>query len=164
MKTRVRPARLDDIPFVRALSVEMVVHGIPHTRRVDPQVVRERARTSLAQLEMTLLDKDFRILVADDEETAERLGYIMLDLHSVESSTGDRQCLIHDVAVKREHWGRFVVHSLIRAAVELAAQRGMLYLVGEVTRSNERTLGTALKGLGFEVERHQIVKHVPPLG
>ena len=53
-----------------------------------------------------------------------------------------------------------MVHHLIRAASALTAERGLLYLVGEVTRSNDRTLGTALKGLGFEIERHQIVKRV----
>lgn len=162
MMTRVRSALLKDIALVRALAVEMVVHGIPHTRRIDPKVVQARTRESLAQLEMTLLDKDFRILVAENAENGEFLGYIMLDFGARESSTGEAQVLIHDLAVKREHWGRRVVVHLVNGAVAATAERGCPYLVGEVTTANERTLGTALKGLGFEIERHQIMKRCLP--
>lgn len=162
MTTRVRAATLKDIPLVRALSIQMVVHGIPHTRRIDPKVVQARTRESLAQLEMTLLDRDFRILVAENTESGEFMGYIMLDFRARESSTGEAQVLIHDLAVKREHWGRMVVNHLIKEAAKASAERGCPYLVGEVTKANERTLGTALKGLGFEVERHQIMKRCLP--
>ena len=89
MKIKVRPATLRDIPIVRALAVEMVVHGIPHTRQVDAKVVQARTRESLARLEMTLLDTGFRILVAEDEERSELLGYVMLDFNARESSTGE---------------------------------------------------------------------------
>lgn len=162
MTTRVRLATLKDIPLVRALAVEMVVHGIPHTRHIDPTLVQARTRESLAQLEMTLMDKDFRILVAENDETGEFLGYIMLDFRSRESSTGEAQVMIHDLAVRRAHWGRYVVNRLVKGAAALAAERGIPYLVGEVTKSNERTLGTAIKAFDFEIERHQIMKRCLP--
>lgn len=162
MKIVIREARLKDIPFVRNLAVESVVHGIPHTRDVDPEWVRGRTRESLAQLEMVLANKDFKILVAEDPDKKQPVGYIMLDLLSEETSTGEPQVMIHDLAVRRDYWGRMVVNHLIRAAAEVTAERGFKYLVGEVTKSNERTLGTACKGLGFEIERHQIVKKVVP--
>jgi ribosomal protein S18 acetylase RimI-like enzyme len=136
----------------------MVVHGIPRTRTVEPETVQARAREVLGGLDRMLATDGFRILVAESD--GERVGYIMLDFRAEEASTGERQCLIHDLAVRRDHWGRFVVHRLIAAAEEEAAARGLPYLVGEVSASNKRALGTALRGLGFDVERHQIVKRI----
>jgi len=157
----IREAKLRDVPFVRDLAVESVAYGIPHTRDVSPDYVRARTRKSLAELELVVrLEKDFKVLVAEDTEKLRIAGYIMLDLRDEESSTGEPQCMIHDLAVRRDYWGRFVVNRLIRAAADLTASRGLRYLVGEVTSSNKRTLITATKALGFEIERHQIVKKV----
>ena len=163
MNLTVRPATVADIPAVRSLAIESIVWGVPHTRSIDPHVVQASARAQLEHLEFTLdLRKDFKILVARDEAGDCIAGYIMLDLREVESSTGERQCLIHDLAVRRDYWGRFVVHRLMETAVEVTVSAGLQYLVGEVSASNQRTLGTALKAFGFEIERYQIVKKVEP--
>ncbi|MBM3461625.1 MAG: GNAT family N-acetyltransferase [Armatimonadetes bacterium] len=163
MKIEIRDARVKDARFVRDLAVESVTYGIPHTREVSPDYVRARTRKSLAELEMVVrLDPTFKVLVAEDVDKGQLVGYIMLDLKNEESSTGEPQVMIHDLAVRRDYWGRRVVDKLIKAAAEVTASLGLRYLVGEVTRANERTLGTACKGLGFEIERHQIVKICTP--
>lgn len=163
MNIQIRPARLADVPAVRQLAVDSVTWGIPHTRDVDPAVVQARTRAGLANLEFTLrLQPNFRILVAEDVGKTPVAGYIMLNTAEMEASTGEPQVLIHDLAVRREYWGRRVVNRLIDAAAEVTRGLGLKYLVGEVTASNKRTLGTATKGLGFEIERHQIVLKVNP--
>ena len=167
MKLLIRPATLADAPAIRQLAVNSVKWGIPHTRDVDPAEVQRRASQSLANLEFTMkLQPNFRILVADDEGRCPMVGYIMLNTGEMEGSTGERQVFIHDLAVRPEYWGRRVVNRLINAAAEVTRELGLKYLVGEVTASNTRTLGTATKGLGFEIERHQIVlkvqKPTPP--
>jgi GNAT superfamily N-acetyltransferase len=170
MGFRIRKARLKDISYIRDLSIDSVVWGIPETRDVSPEFVRSRARESLRSLELGLLSATFVILLAEDVTEdeqgqvveAKRVGYIMLDLAHVESSTGEPQCMIVDLAVQRSYWGRWVVNHLVKAAAELTAEHGLKYLVGEVTASNKRTLGTALKGLHFEVERYQIMRRVQP--
>lgn len=172
MSIQIRRARLKDINYIRTLSVESVVYGIPDTRDVAADFVRQRARESLHNLELTLMRPDFVILLAeavpDDpaqgDGTSQRVGYIMLDLASIESSTGEAQCMIVDLAVQRNYWGRWVVNHLVKAAARLTAERGLKYLVGEVTASNQRTLGTALKRLDFKVERYQIMRRVEPVG
>lgn len=163
MKIQVRPATLADVPAVRQLAIESVTFGIPHTRDVDPSKVRALTRKALENLEITLrLQPHFHILVAEDVGRHPVIGYIMLHTAEMEGSTGERQVFIHDLAVRQDYWGRRIVNRLINAAAEVTRSLGMKYLVGEVTASNERTLGTATRGLGFEIERHQIVLKVEP--
>jgi ribosomal protein S18 acetylase RimI-like enzyme len=156
----VRAAALADIPFVRRMSVASVEWGIPATRSVAPHEVQARTRQRLADLEMVLLNENFSILIAQlDQQPA---GFIMIDLMHEESSTGERQAFIVDLAVEPRHWGRYVVHHLIEAATVKARECGLQYLVGEVSASNERALLTATKRLGFTVERLQIVRPTSP--
>lgn len=153
----VREARLEDVPWIRGLAARSVIFGIPSGRDIPEAEVQEHVRRTLADLEFTYRrDPSFRILVALDATTQERLGYLMLDLAHEEASTGERQSLIHDLAVEPKHWGRYVVHRLVKRAAQLTHERGLRYMIGEVTADNRRTLVQALR-LGFEVERHQIV-------
>ncbi|HXE72764.1 MAG TPA: GNAT family N-acetyltransferase [Candidatus Nitrosotenuis sp.] len=157
----VREARLADIAWVRSLAVRSAVYGIPHTRDISEREVQAQARKNLENLELTFNSRDFVLLVAT--RGSQRLGYLMLDLSHIEPSTGEREGLIYDLAVAPEHWGRFVVHRLVRRAAQITAQRGFKYLVGEVSTNNRRTLVQALR-LGFEVERYQIVMRCTPEG
>lgn len=160
----IREVRLEDLPWVRSLAARSVAFGIPGGRDIPEEEVRRHVQRTLQDLEITLLgDPDFRILVACNAATREPLGYLMLDLSHVEASTGERQSLIHDLAVEPRHWGRYVVHRLVRRASQVTAARGLKYMVGEVTADNRRTLVQALR-LGFEVERHQIVMRCGPEG
>lgn len=160
----IREARLEDIPWVRDLAVRSVVFGIPGGRDIPNAEVQAHVRRTLEDLEFTFRsDPSFRVLVATDAATGERLGYLMLDLSHEEASTGERQSLIHDLAVEPAHWGRYVVHRLVRRAAQVTHAKGLRFMIGEVTADNRRTLVQALR-LGFEVERHQIVMQCGPEG
>lgn len=160
----VREARLDDIPWVRDLAVRSVVFGVPVGRDIPNAEVQAHVRRTLADLEFTFRrDPAFRILVAENPDTGERLGYLMLDLAHQEASTGEPQAMIHDLAVEPRNWGRYVVHRLVRRAAQTAHERGLRYMIGEVTADNRRTLVQALR-LGFVLERHQIVMQCGPEG
>jgi ribosomal protein S18 acetylase RimI-like enzyme len=157
MNISVRKARLTDISFIRRLACESVIYGIPHTRTVDPEEVRRSTREALKTLEIDFkMRKDFEIFVAEDLDANKPVGYLMLDLVQVERSTGEHQSLIHDIAVRREYWGKYVVHKLVAAAKKMTHERGLKYMVGEITSSNRRTVVQAQR-LGFEIERYQIV-------
>ena len=155
----VRPGSIEDLAFVSELASDSVTHGIPATRAVAPAAVREYVRAGASRLEAWLRRPDFALLVA--ERAGEPVGYLMLDLADREPSTGERQAFIIDLGVRRDSWGRYVPHRLVEAAARLAAARGLDYLVGVVSAGNRRALVTSRR-LGFEIERHQVVRLVRP--
>lgn len=148
----VREVERSDFPWLKRLAVQSSVYGIPHNRSIPNSAVQARARQRLEELERKV-PPDFRILVAEDD--GRRLGYLMLDLADVSSSTGERQSLIHDLAVEPDYWGKRVVHLLVNRAAQITAEHGLDYMVGEVSADNRRTVVQAGR-LGFCVERLQI--------
>ena len=91
-RIHVRAAAAADLPFVRELAVESIVHGIPAGRRVSPAAAREYARSSAARLDEWLARDDLEILIA--EMSGDAVGYLILDLADREPSTGERQAFI----------------------------------------------------------------------
>jgi len=153
MRIGVRDATLEDMRFVRRLAVQSSLHGVPYGREISNRAVKARARESVRDLKT---DEDTVILVAFEESSEKLMGYLILDLESVEGSTGERQTLIHDLAVHPRYWGTAAVGCLVREAARRTARAGFQYMIGEVSAHNERTFMQALK-LGFELERLQIV-------
>ena len=153
MKIGVRDATDRDLRFVRKLALESALHGIPYGRDISNRAVKARARESVERLTP---DEDTEIIVAYDLETEKAMGYLILDLTSIEGSTGERQSLIHDLAVHPKYWGTPAVGHLVREASKRTARAGLKYMIGEVSAHNDRTYLQALR-LGFELERFQIV-------
>lgn len=158
MNIKIRKGKIKDVPFVRRLAIESVVYGIPSTRKISPELVREFTRQSLANLEFTIYQPDFELIIAEDTDIGKPVGYLMLDLSQVEASTGEPQSLIHDLAVEKAYWGKFVVDRLMAEAESITRNRGLIYIVGEISASNKRPLIYSTKRLGYTIERHQIVK------
>jgi GNAT superfamily N-acetyltransferase len=162
----VRAARAGDMGVVRALAADASAWGIPPGRDATPAEVRERALAAVADLETVCLESPTLVLLVAEEQVAAEppriLGYILLDLASVEPATGEPQCFIADLGVERAAWGRGVGHLLCEAASRLAAARGLTYLVGMVSAHNHRALDIALGDLEFHIERHQIMRRCGP--
>ncbi|MCD4782549.1 MAG: GNAT family N-acetyltransferase [Candidatus Eremiobacteraeota bacterium] len=158
MNIKIRKGRLKDIPFVRKLAVKSVIYGIPGTRRISPAMVQKFTWHSLADLEFTIYSPDFALIIAEDLDIGKPIGYLMLDLNQVEKSTGEPQSLIHDLAVEKEYWGKFVVDRLMSRAEEITSEKGLIYIVGEISASNRRPLIYATRRLKYKIERHQIIK------
>lgn len=136
---------------------------MPPGRAATDAEVQARAAQALEDLEPLLFGGDLRVLVATEGQPETRLGYLILDLGHVEGSTGERQSLIHDLAVTPEHRGRGVVEGLVRRAAQLTGQQGLLYMTGEITACNRAAMTGALR-LGFTIERHQVVIGCSPEG
>ena len=156
----IRMARGTDVAAIRSLAVECIVSGIPAQREASPEEVRAYCANAYENLEEMLRERNFVILVEEQSAAAgkEITGYLMLDFSHVEPSTGEKQCFIVDLAVRPDKRGHFATHRLIKKASQLAAARGLKYLVGMVSSSNDRTLKLGLKALDFQVERVQIVR------
>ncbi|MBT9582216.1 GNAT family N-acetyltransferase [bacterium] len=156
----IRLARSADVGSIRELAVECIVAGIPANREATPEEVRAYCAHAYENLDEMLVERNFVILVEEQSLAEGKLitGYLMLDFGHVEPSTGENQCFIVDLAVRPDKRGRFATHRLIKKASQLAAARGLKYLVGMVSSSNDRTIKLGLKALDFEVERVQIVR------
>ena len=152
----IRMARTTDVPALRELAELCIVAGIPANREATHEQVRAFAAEAYQDMEEMLRQKGFVILV--EEENKVIVGYLMLDFAHTEPSTGEKQCFIVDLGVHPDKRGRFGTHRLIKKASVLAKARGLKYLVGMVSSSNERTLQLGLKGLDFQVERVQVVR------
>jgi ribosomal protein S18 acetylase RimI-like enzyme len=153
----IRLGKSKDVDAIRELAELAIVAGIPATRDATPEQVRAFCAANYEHLDdMLKQDRNFVILVEEDQ--GDVTGYLMLDFGHVEASTGEKQCFIVDLAVRPDKRGRFATHRLINKASQLAAARGLKYLVGMVSSSNDRTLMLGQKAFGFEVERVQLVR------
>lgn len=152
----IRMAKAADVPAIRELAQLCITAGIPANREASPDQVRAYAAEAYEDMEDMLRQSGFVILV--EETNKEITGYLMLDFSHVEPSTGEKQCFIVDLAVHPGKRGHFATHRLIKKASALAKARGLKYLVGMVSSSNDRTLRLGMKGLDFQVERVQIVR------
>jgi len=161
MNIEIRKADRKDFPFISELALCSYSFGIPSQRLSETVIHETLLREALDELfKYYVTHSDIDILVAFDSEKEERAGYIMVLMNHQDQNTGERQAFIHDLAVKRKYWGKYVVHRLIDAASKRAAEKGLRWLVGVVTRNNRRALQTALKALDFEIERYQIMKNL----
>lgn len=152
----IRMAKVADIPAIRELNQLCIASGIPGTREATPEQVRAYASEAYDDMEAMLRQAGFVILL--EETNKELTGYLMLDFSHVEPSTGEKQCFIVDLAVHPDKRGHFATHRLIKKASALARARGLKYLVGMVSSTNDRTLQLGMKGLDFQVERVQVMR------
>lgn len=153
----IRLAKSHDVDAIRELAELAIVAGIPSTREATPEQVRAFCAANYQHLDdMLKQDRNFVILV--EEDAREITGYLMLDFGHIEPCTGEKQCFIVDLAVRPDKRGRFATNRLVKKASQLAAARGLKYLVGMVSSSNNRTIALGQKALGFEIERVQVVR------
>ncbi|MGE0493124.1 MAG: N-acetyltransferase family protein [Vulcanimicrobiota bacterium] len=153
----IRLARKEDLAAIRALAVESILHSLPTTREATPEQVQQAMLDSLADLEETLGRDRNTLLLVETTKDHRLKGYILVQLNHVEPATGERQGFIVDIAVTPEFRGGMTVKRLIEKASQLVAARGLKYLVGTISANNQAALRVQ-KALGFEIERHQIVR------
>jgi len=159
MEIEIRKAGREDYPFITELASESYSFGIPRQRMDGPPVQQGLLKEALDDLfRYYETESDIDIIVAFDRDSGERAGYIIVLTDNIDQMTGERQAFIHDLAVKRKYWGKYVVHRLIEAASLRGREKGLRWLVGVVTGDNRRALLTAVKALDFRIERFQVMK------
>lgn len=159
MKILVRRALPTDLPFVLDIALLCFSYGVPRHRNVEDRDCR--VRNAIEELfSIYGKDEDLEIIVAQDQDSDAVIGYIILQLDTINSLTEEREAFIQDMAINPRYWGKYVAQKLLAYASELGREKGMKYLVAIVSRDNERAFGTAIKALGFTPERLQVVKHL----
>jgi ribosomal protein S18 acetylase RimI-like enzyme len=161
MNIEVRNAKKEDFPFIIELSGQVIHHGIPKVRDVNMETVKAHMALAYQNISKTYESQNkLVILIAVDLDRNERVGFLTLVLDEIEGATGERQSFIHDLAVRKDCWGKYVVNKLMYQAEVETLKRGLHIITGSISVDNRRAFGTATKGLGYTLERYQIVKKI----
>lgn len=103
----------------------------------------------------------YRFLLARDREKDKPIGYLLLNLYSMDD-LGRRQTFVEDIGALPEYWGRGIGHALFDHATEVTASLGIDFMGGEVAASNPRWQA-ALRNR-FELEAYRVVRACTPKG
>lgn len=163
MAIEIRPALSQDLPEIQQIAKTSFPYGIPLHRKPTHPMLDARIEEVITDLMCVHAEcSDLKIIVAENRETAEIAGYLILTLDGKDFFTGESQGFIQDLAVKRRYWGKFVAQRLVKQACKMAKDRGLKYMVAIVSADNERSMVLGTKGLDFSIERYQIVKRLSP--
>jgi hypothetical protein len=159
-EVRVRDATPDDLEWLRERVVDSSVFSIPYGRDVSNTQVMLAADEDFSRL---LAEEDHVAMLIAENEDAERMGFLILNLEHTSDATGERQSLIEDLDVEPRFWGTPAVNRLVKRAAQVTAEHGLPYMVGHVSEGNRRTLLKSLR-LGFQVERYHMAMGCTPDG
>lgn len=151
----IRLAQPEDLPQVVELAVEMVIHSVSHLRDLDEETVRLYRRNDLRSLHRALARPHVGIFIA--EAKTGMIGHVIVFTGQQDSSTGETQGWIFDLAVVRDWWGRGVAQALMERAESFSREAGVARLGLGVTISNQRALDFYHQQ-GYLEERVQMVK------
>lgn len=150
-----------DVPEVIELATRMVVHSISPQRSTSPEEVMAFRRKDLATLESLVHLAHIGLFVARD--AGQRLlGHVIVVCNNMESSTGELQGWVFDLAVVPEYWHQGLGQALMVQAEQFTRAFGHDYLGLGVTTANERAV-RFYEHLGYEEERKRMIKRLPPL-
>lgn len=86
----------------------------------------------------------YTLLIAEHRRTRQGLGYILL----LEDEDG--MVMLDDMAVKREYWGKYVGHFMVRSVENLLVENDYSLLYAEISEANKRSLLTAIRQVRFQ--------------
>lgn len=156
----IRTANEADLDHVIDLAVEAVLHSISHSREISGELVQVYRRQDLQALRSVLSQDRTGIFVAEDEK-GQFLGHVIVSTAHQDSSTGEIQAWVFDLAVVEKARGRGIGRRLMARAEEFALARGVDRLGLGVTLSNRSAL-EFYRRLGYVEERVQMIKKIRP--
>lgn len=156
----VRDGEIKDLEFVKELAIDMAKFSVPETRFITPDLINAKVAKVVSSLALEIPgNSNLHILIAETN-SKEKVGYLILILNQIEDTTGEPQAYVADIAVKQEYWGKYVWKYLVKEAEKIAKDKGFSYLAGTVSANNPRMLKALIKFLGYQIERHQLVKRL----
>lgn|GEM_PF-773110 len=155
----VRKGCSEDIFFVLWLNTQCAAFIIPSGRERPHDEVQFRflgiySGMSLAERE------EFTSLIIEDRIKDISAGYLLFKTSSSDVITGDRLGYIYDIAIHPDYWGRRATQRLMREGENYMAEKGMAYLLGDISDNNQRALKTAIKSIGFSPDRIRWMKRL----
>lgn len=127
----IRPATMDDLPFIRSLAERFAHLGTPAWR--DAAKMWEFHRQSTEEVGYAIQTRDL-VLVAEDAQNT-RLGFVHVT-HMTDFFTQEPQGYVADLAVSTQAEGKGVGRKLMEQAEEWARAQGYRILALDVFASN----------------------------
>ncbi|NDD27237.1 MAG: GNAT family N-acetyltransferase [Proteobacteria bacterium] len=153
----IRAARVEDLPKVVDLAVDAVSHSVSPFREIPPTEVQEFRRRDLLALNDAIHQPHVGIFMAEEEGSGRFLGHVVIVCGYTESSTGESQGWIFDLAVVPDAWSHGVGQALMRRAEDFSRSRGFKYIGLGVTTANERAV-RFYERMGYAEERKRMIK------
>lgn len=155
----VRNACSEDIFFVLWLNTQCATYIIPSGRERPRDEVQYRFLSIYSS--MSLAEREeFTSLIIEDGIKDSSVGYLLFKTASRDVITGDRLGYIYDIAIHPDYWGKRATHRLMREGENFMVEKGISYLLGDISDSNQRALKTAIKSIGFSPERIRWMKRL----
>jgi ribosomal protein S18 acetylase RimI-like enzyme len=156
----IRKATPDDLPAIINLAVNAVVHSVSPFRDIDESGVKEFRRKDLVTLHDAIKQPHVAVFMAEDE-VGRLLGHVIIVCGQMESSTGESQGWVFDLAVQEDQWSRGIGHRLMVEAEKFTRAQGHVYIGLGVTTANARAVHFYEK-MGYAEERKRMIKRLDP--
>lgn len=140
--------------FIQDLAARASVHTF-NSLRSTPADRAHYMQTEFAELKSYARRGLYKFLLARDNESGERIGYLLLNLFHLDD-LGRRQTFVEDLAALPEYWGRGIGHALFDEATRVTAELGIDFMAGEVSALNPRW-EAALRN-NFFLEAYKVVR------
>lgn len=151
----IRPARIDDIPFIQSLAVRFAAVGSPPWRSAEQ--MQEFHQRSMQEVCTAITNATDLVLLAEDPQGT-RLGFLYA-ISSADFFTAEAQGYISDVAVSAQAEGKGVAGALMARAEVWARERGFRILALDVFASNTRAR-SFYQHLGYSEETLKLIKEI----
>ena len=102
--------------------------------------------------------EDFAALIIEDALKNESAGYLLLKTDTCDPVTGERLGYVYDLSIHPHYWGKRATQRLMKEGENYLYHKGIPYFLGDICEDNQRALKTAIKSIGFTLERIRWMK------
>lgn len=141
-RLRLRPATELDRSTVCSIASNQVPFTLPSSFSGEKKRVTQSTLERYQNLDLGE-DSAYDLLIAEEEGTLNPCGFILL--RAGEPGT----IYLDDLAVKREQWGNYIGHFMVRSVENLLLENGLKLLYADIAEDNRRSHLTATRQLAF---------------
>lgn len=141
-KLRLRSATELDRAAICSIAVNQVSYTVPESFAKEVENIQRHTMERFNSMDISE-NSPFDIFLAEDRTSLRPLGYILLS--AGESGT----VYLDDLAVKRDSWGGYVGHFMVRSVENLLSELGLSLLFTDIAQANRRSHLTATRQLKF---------------
>lgn len=156
MQYRIRKAQKKDLKNITDLAVSMVKHSVSPFREVKLDEAKQFRKDDLKSLELGMGNPNLGIFIAEEIDGT-FIGHVISMANFTESSTGENQGYVFDLAVHDKYRRLGIGKNLMDTAEEFCKKQGMKYMALNVTVSNTSAVDF-YEDLGYLVERKRMMK------
>lgn len=154
----IRRACNSDIFFILWLNAQCGSFTIPEGRSVLKSDVMLRYMNVYADL--VLEDDELIALIIEEKQQEKSAGYLLIKTDSYDFLIGENVAYIYDLSIHPDYWGKRATHRIIRQGENILKDKGINFVIADISSDNQRALKTALKSLNFQIESARWVKNL----